>query len=149
MQPVGPRFREGTVIKGTFATGALIAVFLPLAAHAQSEYCSAPAGHAATNCFGNVCEYMTDALYGGSIGPSLDVSSAGLNCAPLTSWPYYRLTSQPGSYPVSYPASSQASDSPAADPPSPAPEISTDDALAGLTMMVGLVLVGRGRRLTQ
>ena len=129
------------MIKGIIAAGALVAVFLPLAAHAQSEYCSAPAGYAATNCFGNVCEYMTDALYGGSIGPSLDVSSAGLNCAPLTSWPYYRLTSQPGS--------SQVSDPPAADPPSPAPEISTDDALAGLTMMVGLVLVGRGRRLTQ
>lgn len=132
------------MFKGIIAAGLLVAVFLPTAARAQTDYCSAPAGYVATNCFGTVCEYATDALYGGYIGPSLEVSSTGGNCAPLRSWPYYSLTSQPGSAP----SSSQVSDPPA-DPPSPAPEISADDALAGLTMMVGLVLVGRGRRLTQ
>jgi hypothetical protein len=138
-------FGEGTVIKGIFAAGLLVAVTVPAAAGAQPDYCSAPNGYSATNCFGSVCEYTTDALFGDYIAPSLEVSRSGVNCAPLTSWPYYTLTSHPGSYP----SSSLASDPPAADPPSPAPEISADDALAGLTMMAGLVLVGRGRRLTQ
>lgn len=133
------------MIKGFFAAGLLAAGLLPVAAQAQTDYCSAPPGYAATNCFGTTCEYTTDALYGGYIGPSLDVSGTGGNCAPLTSWPYYQLTSQPGTTPSGL----QASASPTAEPPSPAPEISADDALTGLTMMVGLVLVGRGRRLTQ
>jgi hypothetical protein len=133
------------VLKGILAAGLVVAACLPAAALAQSAYCAAPGGYAAADCFGNVCEYTTDALYGGYIGPSLEVSRTGLNCAPLKSWPYYTLTSQPGSYP----SSSQVSHAPGADPPSPAPEISADDALAGLTLMLGLVLVGRGRRLTQ
>lgn len=132
------------MIKGLLAAGVLVTLLVPVAAQAQSDYCSAPAGYFATNCFGTLCEYTTDALYEGYIGPSLEVSTSGVNCAPLTTWPYYKLTSQPGTVPASLQAAP-----PAADPPNPAPEISADDALTGLTLMAGLVLVGRGRRLTQ
>ena len=132
------------MVKGTLAAAVLGIQLLPVVAHAQSGYCSAPAGYYATNCFGTTCEYTTDALYDGYIGPSLEVSTSGLNCAPLTKWPYYTLTSQPGTVPASVQVGPPV---PAA--PNQAPEISADDALTGLTLMAGLVLVGRGRRLTQ
>lgn len=133
------------MIKRIFAAALLAAVLLPAAALAQTAYCSAPAGYSGATCFGSVCEYTTDALYGGYIGPSLEVSSTGQNCTPLSSWPYYSLTLQPGTTP----STAQLGDPPAADPPSVAPEISANDALGGLTLMLGLALVGRGRRLTQ
>ncbi|HEY7930514.1 MAG TPA: hypothetical protein VID71_10900 [Steroidobacteraceae bacterium] len=131
------------MVRRMLAAGVLV-LLLPVAARAQSSYCSAPAGYFATHCFGTMCEYTTNALYDGSIGPSLQVSTNGLNCAPLSKWPYYQLTSQPGTVPASLQVGP-----PAAVAPNPAPEISADDALTGLTLMAGLVLVGRGRRLTR
>jgi len=131
------------MIKGIGAAGMLAVLLLPAGAYAQTAYCSAPAGYSATHCFGNQCEYTTDALYGGSIRPGLEVSTSGRDCVALASWPYYASTSQPGSVPSDPPSSSRT----AAAPPNAAPEISAEDALTGLTLMIGLALVGRGRKL--
>lgn len=119
------------------AAAALLLGTAAATASAQSvTYCSAPSGYVATNCFGDACEYTTDAFYDGYIGPALEVSRDGQNCSPLSDWQYYSLTSQPGTVSMVTAGASSAA----------APEIDPDEAISALTLCLGVLTMVRGRR---